>query len=567
MINLVRGMLRRRSRRQRLLENVRPVRFERMAAPQVRSLEPRIVLDASAELNVVGQLVVTGTPAAESVQLQVDVNGDLLLRDETGSVIAIDNNPNGPTNPLDPSAVTSGQIIFDMGGGDDLLDLQLPSGLDVNVLSGEGQDETNLQFSTEGLPKSNRIDVDSERITLDHTASPLVTLADDDVHLTGTVFAGLDNARSQLDIGAGNLTVDGHLVLTGDVAVVGSGRVDLSNAVASAATSQTSLRIDLRPGLDGRVLLGGADAAGGHFIEDLAISSARSVTIGASPVVLDGDLVIREVAGETHVDSATEADAVSIVTAGDIIVEDDVRTRGGEILLSTPGLLKVTGNLDTAMQNRAASVNLSGGSVQLFESQVTTAGGLVNVDGPVSIGGDVSIDTGNLQMADSAGRVQFFDDIQGDDASGDTLLIDARGSTLDGSVRLQGSVGPSSALPNAVPLNGLTVRAGQIEVDTVGVLGGDIRLAANTVRLFGHEIVTESYGQIVVDGDVLLPLGDTRFSSAESVRFTSLITGQPGTRDLAVAAGANAIFEGSWVIFTNCFSKTPKLHPGHWASR
>ena len=97
-----------------------PIRVQRMASPQVRMLEPRLVLNATAELNVIGQLLVMGTQAAETVQLQVDSDGDLLLRDGDGSVIPIANHPDGPsgsTNPLDPSAVTSGQVLFDMGGG------------------------------------------------------------------------------------------------------------------------------------------------------------------------------------------------------------------------------------------------------------------------------------------------------------------------------------------------------------------------------------------------------------------------------------------------------------------
>jgi hypothetical protein len=56
--------------------NPRPVRIDRMASPLVRLLEPRLVLDASAVLNEMGQLLVTGSPV-ESVQLQVDSNGQL----------------------------------------------------------------------------------------------------------------------------------------------------------------------------------------------------------------------------------------------------------------------------------------------------------------------------------------------------------------------------------------------------------------------------------------------------------------------------------------------------------
>ena len=103
--------------------------------------------------------------------------------------------------------MTSGQVIFDMLGGDDFLDLHLPSGLDVTVAPSDGNDTTNLRFADGGAPKANLVQVDSERITFDMT-SPLVSIADDTVRLTGDVFAGIDGARSQLGIGTGSLQVD-----------------------------------------------------------------------------------------------------------------------------------------------------------------------------------------------------------------------------------------------------------------------------------------------------------------------------------------------------------------------
>ena len=76
----------------------RPVRMERMFLPRVRLLEPRLVLNATAELTALGELRVMGTEAdaIDTVQLQVDAQGDLLLRDGAGSVIPIANHPDGP---------------------------------------------------------------------------------------------------------------------------------------------------------------------------------------------------------------------------------------------------------------------------------------------------------------------------------------------------------------------------------------------------------------------------------------------------------------------------------------
>ncbi len=533
--------LRRRLRRASVDSHLRPVRMERMSAPAIRMLEPRVVLDASAALSM-GELLVMGTDAAETVQLQVDSSGDLLLKDGAGNVIEIDNHPDGPggtRNPLDPSAITSGQIVFSMGAGNDSLDLELPSGLDVTVEPGDDLDTTNLRFSGGGTPDLVR--VDSERITID-TTSPLVSIADDTVQLKGNVFSGIDAARSVLDIGAGQFQVEGVLTLTGDVTLVGPGTVDLSAAVITASTTDTSLRVDLQA--RGDFLLGGASAVGGELIEDLIVASANSVTVGPAPLSLSGDFFVRDITTSTQLDSAIEADSVSVVTNSDIAVEEAIRTRGGEILLSTSESLSIGDDLNTAFENRSASINLFGRSVQLADAQITTAGGLVNVSGPVQISGDVSVDSGNAMMANSAGRVQFFDAVQGADAVGDTLRIDSRGASLDGAVRFQAAVGGSSMLP-ATDLNGLDVQAGQIEVDTIGVRDGDVSLSADVIRLFGHEMRTSVAGNILVRGGLLLPTGDTTISAAEQVQFTSTVKGQSGTLDLRVTAGTSALFEDS----------------------
>ncbi len=518
-----------------------------MASPLVRLLEPRFVLDASAVLNEMGQLLVTGSPV-ESIQLQVDSNGQLSLLDGD-QVIEIVNHPGNAGDPLDPTAVTSGEIIFELGDGDDVLDLELPSGLSVTVTASDGDDTTNLQFPGNGLPGANLVDVDSEHITLD-SGSSFSLIQGASVRLVGDVFFGSEGARSLVELGSGDLKVDGRLVLAGDVVVIGSGAaLDLSEAVITASSTETSLRVDFQQQANSDFSLGGADASGGEFVENVSVVFASNVSLGQSPpsltgdLSISGDLVIRDVSGLTQFDTAIHADSVLVRTAGDISV-DAIGTSGGQILLSTSESLTIGGDLNTASQNTTGAINLLGQSVQLVDSQLTTAGGLVNVVGPVQISGDVQVDSGNSQTADAGGRVQFFGTVQGQDAIGDTLRIDARGASLDGTVRIQRVAGASSATPNAIELNGLEILAGQIEVNSIGVLDGDVSLSAENVRLFGPEIRTSTTGEITVDGALLLPIDDTSISAAGRVQFSSTVKGQTGTQDLQVVAGTDALFDG-----------------------
>lgn len=511
----------------------------------VRSLEPRFVLNATAELNALGQLLVMGSVdgSGDTVQLQIDATGQLTLLDEMDQVIPIQNHPGNTQDPLDPSAVTAGEIVFQMGEGDDILDLDLSSSLSVTVDGGGGADQTNLQFSA-GLQGPVFVDAISEQITLNSggLASPIDGAA---VCLVGDVFFGMEGERSLVDLGDGSLKIDGRLILAGDVAVIGSGATfDLSNAVTTASSTETTLSVDLQQLADSDFLFGGADASGGTLLQDVSIVSASTVSFGGTTATISGDLVVRNVLGETNFDADVNADSVIVVTEDDITVQS-LSTADGQITLSTSAALFIDGDLDTSSQNSFGSINLRGEAVQLANSRLTTAGGLVSVAGPVQIDGDVLIDSGNAGMADSGGRVQFFDHVQGVDGIADTLRINASGSVFDGTVRLQGVVGAPANSPAATALNGLRIDAGQIEINSVGVLDGDLHLSAINVRMLGGDLTASNSGDIVVEGALLLPVGDTSISAAGRVHLSSLVKGQTGTRDLQVTAGTDALFDGA----------------------
>ena len=526
----------------------RPVRQQRLAISMVRPLEPRFVLNATAELNLAGQLLVTGvnppgTIVDETVVLDVNSNGDLQLFDEAGEIIPIANHSPDPTSPIDPSDISSGQIIFDLGDGDDVLDLQLPAGLDVIVSPGNGNDRTFLQFDGDGT--ANSVQIDSDQIFFD-ASSPLTSINGSEVVLTGDVFVDSNTARSQVDLGSGSLRVEGRFVLAQDTVFVGAGAdLDLENATVSARTTGIDLAVEFDDQLGGDVRLGGADSASGALLEDLAIVSATDVSVGTSPVEIGGDLTIQGGDGLTAIGQEVNASSVIVVTEGNIDLQASLQANGGQVLLSTSEEILVAGDIETIRQTTSGAVNLVGQSVTLADATIRTAGGLVNVSGSAIVQGTVFIDSGNSRLADSAGRIQFFDEIESENATDDTLTIDARGASLDGTVRFQGDIGNTQDNSSAQDLNALDVVASRIETESISVVDGDLRLEADTVRLFGNQFRSRGTGDVLVIGELLLPIGDSVITSENNVNLLGPVRGQVETQTLSVDAARDVRFDAA----------------------
>lgn len=511
---------------------------------QIVPLEPRLVLNATAEFNPLGQLLIGGTNDAEIVRLEIESNGDLSLRDGSGAAIPIENHPDGPgneTNPIDRASVN--EVQFDMLDGDDRLELQIPRGIDISVLPGDGSDETSLgfaEFDSTTVASNSSISIDSDSIQI-LPSMGFVSLADATVQLNGRVDFGAAGFQSVIDVTRASLQVDGSFVLEGAVTFFGPGVVDLSDAIVTTTSPDTDLRVDLGTNNQSSFVFGGADDSAGEKIRSLSVNSASAVTFGPMQVVMLDDLTIQQVSGPTLFASTVEAGSVTVSTIGDIEVSGEIATAEGGIGLATTSSIQVSGELDSTAALSLGRINLRADSVAFSDANIVTAGGLVNVSGPVTIDGDVQIDSGDGQLAPTAGRVQIVDAVTAADGIGDTLQIDARASGLDGTVRLQGPI----------DLNGLDVDADRIEVDTVAVRSGNIRLRANVIRMLADDIRTTDSGAILFDGTVLLPVGDTFIAAADQVQFTSTIRGQSGTRDLRVDAGTDALFDGEIEMVNN----------------
>ncbi len=345
-----------------------------MASPLVRSLEPRLVLNATAELNALGQLLITGTDAAETVELQVESDGKLRLRDGAGDVIEIVGHPDGvigETNSLDPNAITSKQILIDMRGGDDVVSLQLPPNLDVSVATSVGIDSTFVRGAEPTSVATAGLNIESELIHFDNTIRTL--RFDAGVQLSGDVFVGMSGEVTELTIADGGLEIDGRLIVAGDVrwtslsTVTNSGTVDLSRAIITAETTSSDLTIDAQAS---EVILGTANDSAGVNLENLTVNSALRVRGDGSEVNLGGQLTIRNVELDTLLNSSTTAQSIFVSTGTELIVRGSMETSGGDISLSSTTRTLIS----------------DGATIDANEAQIVVDGG----------GGDIDLGDGTL---------------------------------------------------------------------------------------------------------------------------------------------------------------------------
>ncbi|QDT03156.1 hypothetical protein K227x_15380 [Rubripirellula lacrimiformis] len=514
-----------------------PPRRIGLARPMIRTLEPRLVLNASAEIGLLGDLIVTGTDAAETVRLDVDVDGNLQLYDGNNDIIPIANHPGDSFDPLDPDTLTARLIRFDLAGGDDELLLELPANLDISVASGDGMDSTAITEVHASDDRNRSIDISSETIDF-ASAVRVFDFTDDLLTLQGDVSIGQTGQQTSLDVASQTLQVDGRLIVAGDVSLLSNGAIDFQNATVSASDTGASLRFVLgNASLD----LSGSDNAGGHLVEDLVIAGGSDVRLGdgidADTLSIDGDLEIRDVAGDLRVEAVLNADDITIAVDGDVDISQSM-TASGDIEIVAGGSLRAEADLLSLDPIDVGNITLSATDITLVDLEIRTAGGEIHVSGPTAIDGDVGIDSGNQSTVDNAGRIEFLDGITGSDGLSNTLRIDATGQVAGGAVFLRGDVGQTDQSPLQKDLNSIAIDAGQVETRSVGIRGGDLRLTADTVRLLGDQYETRGTGDIAIDGNLRLPSGDSRLVSAGDVGLIGPVIGQA----VSVGPGATGTF-------------------------
>ncbi|TWU36526.1 hypothetical protein Q31b_48070 [Novipirellula aureliae] len=524
-------------------------------------LEPRIVLDASAVLNDLGQLVITGTAAADTVKLEVDAVGDLTLYNQDDQIISIAGHPGASeTEPLSQNSVTSNQIIVFLAGGDDVFEAQLPSGLDVTLFDGAGLDSVSLTTSSSGPIRESSYTIDAESITLNENVSSEFDLLDDQLLLSGDVHLAIAGDPFELNVNRGDLLVEGRLILGGDVDISAtSGRVFLGDATVTADAAAASLSIHLGNQMvsGASIDFGSADDSGGHRLENLSITSTSIITAERGPIEVAGDLNLTSEASTVTLDGLISADKIAIEANGNVSIHGDPLTTTQIQIASGGGDVEVGGSINI---DDSIMINAQHGNVDFSGSVITSNSGgdvlTIRDAGDITLA-SINAANGHLVLGvnqDIVGRIE--------QAGGSSLIIDRLTVSSDNTIDLSNVDNQIASVESIqsrgdVTLydsnEGMEVRridsgGGNVRIevrsDLAGVDLADLRLS-ESIRSQGGNIVLLVDRDIVIDSGAMVDAaaGTIRLESMRDVYLTGLRTLNPSDGAVTVLAESGAIID------------------------
>ncbi|MCA9136026.1 MAG: hypothetical protein KDB00_04685, partial [Planctomycetales bacterium] len=517
--------------------------------PRLTSLEPRIVLNATAELSAASGLLIFGDSSDDVVHLNSIGGGDFLqLTDGNGSIISITGHTGGATgnetDPLAMSDISGGNVQIDLGAGNDTLTIDLVDGINLNVIDGSGDDRTEVDVQPATSPSpATSVSIDSETIDLAPSGS-LIQFADRDVTFVGDVRFGTGNptGMTEVDIGDGALTIDGTVRFDGTLRFVGgSGDVDLRDAVVSASSSQAKLFFEFDASAGSNLELGQIDDSGGSLIDELGIVSSTQST-------LYGDV---EINGSLSIDSMDHVDLHGNLVAGTIDVSSNnistfgtVSSNAGAIVIVAGDHLSIDADIDSSEAGIIGAVTLGGSNGSLNGISIVTAGGNIRINGALDIVGDVHFDTAMGTSASSGGDVTWIGPATSDGAlAAGQLSIDTIGVTDKGNVNFIGDIGGASAT-SPENLQSLAITAGSVSVRAVSVDGSSIDIDADQINVFGASIRASDQsglggGNIHFTGATVFHLMNTNLiSSGELILDGNIGTLGPDD-DLAIVSGGS----------------------------
>ncbi len=474
--------------------------------PELRPLEPRLVLNASAELNELGQLLITGTDAAETVHLLVNDLGDLQLRDIDNTVIPIANHPTDAWSPLAQSAVTSGQITFQLGSGDDRLSLELPSSLRVLVVDEAGYDQTSLMLTNRGPVGSATFQIQSEAIVLEQTEST-ISFVDDRILLKGDVLAGATGRESVIDVGTEGFSVDGRLFLQGSTEFISrGGDVNLGLATVSALHENTDLSFALGKQTGASVSFGGADGSGGELIRNLEFLSAAEIEFSPETISLTGEVRFDDASSDLVIERLVSASRVQIQSDGDVFLRaDDAQI--GELIVSSGGDIQIVGTLTIT---DVLSISTEGGSVDFSESDLflPSSSEVFTITGASRVTlGNIDAEHSALTLGEETSRIGSVEQFDGTRIHVDRLRVSS-----------EGTVDLSSA--------GNSLR----QIDSI-ITNGDVRL---------NDSVDDLWVTLIDAGT-----GMVAIQSARNVTVGSIATMNASLTSIQIDASQGEIMDGS----------------------
>ena len=405
--------------------------------PRLGTLEPRIVLNATAELALSG-LSILGDGAHDHVEIQIVDNGNALqLLDSVGNPIPIDGHTTGMTgantDPLPLGDISGGNIRVDLGAGNDFLFAELPRPLSLTVVDGSGTDVVELDATSGTGLGTNSLDVTAETIDL-RPSGLVVDWTNRDIQLSGDVIIGDAAMSTQVDLGGSSFRIDGSVLLEGSLQVVGTtATLDWTGANVGAVSGGHDLEITL--GAGSSVALGSVDT----FVDELSISAGdialgEDLRVGIASFDADANIAADALeldAMRIEFLSSVEFSGAVVLDAGDVRFEDSVTVAD-----SASALVDAT-VLDSVSQT----------TIQKF-------GG-----GELVLAGDSDIAT-DFEVLDGVLRV--------DGTLGPGVDVEVQGATLSGSGAIDGRaslIGGTLAPSAAFPLD----REGALQIATLDV--------------------------------------------------------------------------------------------------
>lgn len=341
------------------------------------------------------------------------------------------------------------------------------------------------------------------------------------------------------------LTGSGTTTLRGNVTTTATEGVDLTVAqlvldgVSIAATGDGAVRFDAAVDLTGNTTIA---AGGGIRFEgtiDSTGSGQKSLTLWTPSDIAFGDAVGSATAGalgRITVLHAENVEAMSAIAAASFV------QYGGL------GTTTLSGDVTTFA---AEGLDITAAAIVLDELAITTTGGgIVRLNAPVDLHGDVSIhaegtirferavaspglDAKTLTLASDA-DILFRDAVGG----GPGNALGAITITTAASVQADSTISAASLVLQAV--SGTATLTD--DVSTTALEGID--LSAGTILLDGLKLTAEGQGIVRFNGPVVLGDDVTIEATGGDIVFTAVATidGQPGeNNDLVLDAGAGSV--------------------------
>ena len=547
--------------------------------PKVRGLEPRIVLNATAELNPLGQLLIVGTGFDDS--LRVDFQNDSLqiFDDVTGQVIPISGHPDGLGNessPLRATDITSGNVRFELGSGDDSISLPLLGELNVVVLGETGTDTTELRLAPSDDPTSDpatgSLLAESDQITLTASQDTL-SFGQSQVELIGHVRFAPSISDPHLTID-NRLAVLGPLTLSTDTVFAGSGQIDLDQSMISA----DSLEVDLHMAMNGGVIrLGDINANAGHRLSHLSVDSASSLIVGdhqvtvADGIVLDADEVT--VLGDLMTSDAdiqvSSSDRLTIANQSHWSVGEGsiLLSGGGGEFIGNDSVLHSDSTGDAIVFQDYSEVTL--GEVRATEGQLVLGreGREIQAVGQAQdsvllvdrIRGEIQ---GDADLTNASNQIQTVVDFT---AGGNVAMVDSTEDLLIESLRSSNgtvevmaaggiAIGRVEAATSSVTLRAdqITDATDDVPVDDIPIDEGQADVVAQAVRLQASRGIGSPRGIELLGTTDLFAVNETGDVTITSLGNASLavhqLTTSGGTASITTTGDSSDILVGQILV-------------------